>query len=116
MSRAIKLNAAQEAQFRRMWLAGVAVIDLRDSFGLTADAIHRLRKMFGLPARTARTRGYRQQPYKDPTPDEIAQRVLEVQSRWTPEIEQRRRVGQPFAPQPKQSIPDSTFPLGGDRD
>lgn len=46
---------------------------------------------------------------KDPTPEEIRQRCLEVQATWTDEIRQSRQVQKPVSPTIDTITPDRYF-------
>lgn len=80
MPRALKLTADQEATFRRLWTSGVPVADIANELKWTADTVTIARKRLGLPPRNARTRAKCRRPdeYRDPTPEEIAERAAEM--------------------------------------
>lgn len=70
----------------------MSVARISAELGIATDTLNRVRVSLGLPARTPRTRAKPTEPYRDPTPAEIAQRAAEIRAKWTPEMEERRRV------------------------
>ena len=84
-----------EKRFREMWLAGTPVASISAELGLAADSCNRVRIRLGLLPRTPLTRARPSQPYRDPTPQEIAERSLAIRMSWSPEVEERRRVSKP---------------------
>lgn len=109
MPRKITLTIEQESRFRELWESGTAVSRIAAEFHLTHDTVNRLRIRLELRPRTAKTRAAPRGPYRDPTADEIAERIRQVQADWTPEIEVRRRVIQPGGPVEAVFYPDDVF-------
>lgn len=89
MARRIEVD---EARFRTLWNAGVSVARISVELGIATDSLNRVRARLGLAARTPQSRAKPAEPYRDPTPSEIAERAAAVRKTWTPEIEERRRV------------------------
>lgn len=75
-----------------MWNAGISVARISAELGVATDSLNRVRARLGLPPRTPHTRAKPREPYRDPTPEEIAVRSAAIRRTWTPEIEEKRRV------------------------
>ncbi len=81
-----------EAQLKQLWLSGMSVARISAELRISTDSLNRVRVRLGLPARTPTTRAKPGEPYRDPTPEEIAERAAAVRATWTPEVEEKRRV------------------------
>jgi len=69
-----------EAEFRRLWAAGVSRMDLAERYSCSVCHIDNYRMLLALPARQ---RGRRQECYSasDPTPEQIEQRARECREK-----------------------------------
>lgn len=69
-----------EAEFRRLWAAGVSRMDLAERFNCSVAHVDNYRMMLALPARK---RANPQECYSenDPTPEEIAERARELREK-----------------------------------
>lgn len=76
----------------------MSVARISAELGIATDSLNRVRARLGLAARTPQSRAKPVEVYRDPTPDEIAERCAAVRKTWSPEIEEKRRVAK--APPP----------------
>lgn len=82
--------------FRADWVQGLPIAVLCSSYSISRDQVIRLRDLWSLPLRNDRKRRYRQPGSKrDPTPEEIRQRCLEVQAGWSEQTRQNRHWKKP---------------------
>lgn len=81
-----------EVKFKRLWLSDMSVARISAELRISTDSLNRVRVRLNLPPRTPRTRAKPSEPYRDPTPEEIAERAAAVRATWTPDIEEKRRV------------------------
>jgi len=81
-------------EFVRLWNDDeITRIEIASHFGIHKSSLSKLAKILGL----RRCRGQRPARHraKDPTPDEIRQRCLEIQARWSPERFERPMRARP---------------------
>lgn len=78
--------------FRADWLTHMPMRLLCERWTITRDQVIRLKHVWGLPPR--HDRSLRQKParQRDPTTTEIQQACLRIQSTWTDEVREDRRV------------------------
>ncbi len=99
MPRLVVLTDEQEKQFRQMWRSRVSVAEIAARLGLTKNGVNVIRHRLRLSRRTSATRA-KTEPYRDPTPEEIAQRAAEERARHLaarlaePEGRMYRRIGE----------------------
>jgi len=77
------------ATFRADWVAGLPIAVLCTNYTISRDQVIRLRDIWELPLRHDRRRRHVHR-HKDPTPDQIAERCLEVQATWDDATRQKR--------------------------
>jgi len=77
------------ATFRADWVAGLPIAVLCTNYTISRDQVIRLRDIWDLPLRHDRRRRHVQR-HKDPTPEQIAERCLEVQEAWDEATRQKR--------------------------
>ena len=83
-------TTVQVSLFKADWLEGLMISEICQRHTLSRDQVVRLRVNLELPPRM--DRGRRKASNREtPTQQEIAKRVAEVQAKWTPEIERKRR-------------------------
>lgn len=63
-----------------LWNTDLTNRDLAQRIGVSVSSLWDIRKKYGLPPRKHERK---ECPTDDPTPDEIAERCAEVQSRWS---------------------------------
>lgn len=78
--------------FRADWMTHMPMRALCERWTITRDQVIRLKHVWHLPPRHDRKLRAKPVRQKDPTPREIAQACREIQSRWTEEIREDRRV------------------------
>lgn len=83
-------TTVQVSLFKTDWLEGLMISEICQRHTLSRDQVVRLRVNLQLPPRMDRGRR-RASNRETPTQQEIAERVAEVQAKWTPEIERKRR-------------------------
>lgn len=92
MPRLITLTAEQEARFRELWTSGVAVSRIANELQFTHDTINRIRSRLKLKPRTPQSRAAPTKADRDPTPEEIRERIAVIQAGWSADTELRRRA------------------------
>lgn len=76
--------------FKSDWSEGLMISEICQRHTLSRDQVVRLRVSLELLPRM--DRGRRRRPASEtPTKAEIAQRAAEIQAKWSPEIERKRR-------------------------
>lgn len=80
-----------EKLLRELWATPILGVDLAARLKVTQSSLYWLKKRYNLPDRPKHKRG----TYDDdaPTPEEIRQRCLETQAKWSEEERERRIVG-----------------------
>jgi hypothetical protein len=82
------------ATFRADWQAGLPIAVLCTNYTISRDQVVRLRDIWELPLRHDRkARTFSKS--KDPTPSQIRERCLEVQSLWDEATRQKRHWKEP---------------------
>jgi hypothetical protein len=77
--------------FKSDWLGGLMIADICQRHTLSRDQVVRLRVSLELPARMDRGNRRTRGEHETPTKEEIEQRAAAIRSKWTPEIERKRR-------------------------
>lgn len=70
----------------------MSVARISAELGIATDSLNRVRLRLRLKARTPQTRAKPGDHYRDPTPQEIAERCAAIRKTWSPEVEEKRRV------------------------
>lgn len=84
------------ATFKADWAAGLPIAVLCSSYSISRDQVIRLRDLWSLPLRNDRKHRYRQPGAdRDPTPEEIRERCLEIQATWSDRTRQDRHWRKP---------------------
>lgn len=81
--------------FRSDWMTHMPIAALCQRYTISKDQVIRLRDIWKLPLRNDRRKRARRHNNVDPTPEEIAQRSLEVQSWWDDRTRHERSVTKP---------------------
>lgn len=76
----------------RLWHSPMTNEAICAEFGCVSSTLSKLGRVYGLPPRTHIRGQYHQKD--DPTPEQIAERAAIERSKWTPEEEKKRRVGE----------------------
>ena len=80
----------QVSLFKSDWLEGYMISDICQRHTLSRDQVVRLRVGLHLPARLDRKVRSRAEQ-QTPTKQEIDERAAEIQQKWSPETERKRR-------------------------
>lgn len=82
--------------FRADWQSGLPIAVLCSSYSISRDQVVRLRDLWDLPLRHDRRNRKRQAGHRrDPTPEEIHQRCLEIQATWSDKVREERHWRKP---------------------
>ena len=82
--------------FRADWESGLPIAVLCSSYSISRDQVVRLRDLWDLPLRHDRRNRKRQAGYRrDPTPEEIRARCLEIQATWSDKVREDRHWRKP---------------------
>jgi len=81
LPRKIELSRDDEQRFKSLWNSGTPVADICTAFGLSHDAVNRVRGRLELAPRTARTRAAPRVAMRDPSPEEIAAACAELRAK-----------------------------------
>jgi hypothetical protein len=76
----------------RLWAAGLPQGEICDQLGIRSGSFYIVKRRYKLPPR-ARAKQRPTQSEPDPTAEEIAERAAEQRAKWSPEEEERRRIG-----------------------
>lgn len=90
IQKGVKVTVSRQ-EFLKAWNDNRRVVDLIAEFGVSETTIKLWRRWNILPKRSVGA--WRSGAVDDPTPFEIEQRAAEIRQGWTPEEEERRRVG-----------------------
>lgn len=91
MARGVTATISVQA-FRADWLTHMPMRALCERWTITRDQVIRLKHVWHLPPRHDRRLRAKPVRQPDPTPREITQACKEIQSRWTDEVREERRV------------------------
>jgi len=82
--------------FKADWVAGLPIAILCATYSISKDQVVRLRDVWNLPLRHDRRKRKRQAGHKrDPTPEEIRKRCLEIQATWSDKVRHERHWKKP---------------------
>ena len=82
--------------FRADWQLGLPIAVLCSSYSISRDQVVRLRDLWDLPLRHDRRSRKRQAGHRrDPSPEEIRQRCLEIQATWSDKVREDRHWRKP---------------------
>ncbi len=81
----------------RLWAAGVAEREICQTLGIRHGSFYVVKARLKLPPRAKAKPEDDFAEVEPPTPEEIAERAAAIRSTWSPEEEERRRVGRPTA-------------------
>jgi hypothetical protein len=70
-----------QASLRHVWASGSTYAEMTLFFGVTKDQLFRLRDRLQLPLRLDRSKRQKPPRYRDPTPEEIAERCAELRAK-----------------------------------
>lgn len=77
--------------FKADWNSGLPIAVICSVYSISKDQVVRLRDIWHLPLRNDRRKRKRQAGHKrDPTPNEIRLRCLEIQATWTDKVREDR--------------------------
>lgn len=79
-------------EFRAEWLSHVPMRMLCERYTITRDQVIRLKHVWQLPPRHDRSLRAKPKRQRDPTTTEIQQACLRIQSQWTDEVRELRKV------------------------
>ena len=104
-ARAVRpLSPSEEAVVRQAWAAGLSRAEVADAAGISISRLDETKRAIGLPSRQGLGGGpKRRSAYRDPTPDEIAERSAAVRAGWSLEEAQVRNGYCPMS----QRVPTS---------
>jgi hypothetical protein len=105
-----KKKPVDTKRFTELWDSGALIRVISEELQITTDHCDSLRKQLGLKKRSSwhGSKTGKRSAYI-PTPEEIAGKCLEFQSRWTDEERARRRVGGSYTPADTPVVPDDLF-------
>jgi len=92
--------------FRTDWCSHMPIAVLCERYTITKDQVVRLRTVWQLPLRNDRKLRAKPPRYRDPTPQEIAERSAAVRATWDARTEEMRRVSKT----PQFRIPEIEVP------
>jgi IS30 family transposase len=85
-----KITAEEEEEIACLYKSGCPIREIREKTGRSKAAIHSVLRRLGIPA-INHLQG-EQCSVKPPTPEEIEQRIQEVQAKWSKRVRESRRV------------------------
>jgi hypothetical protein len=88
----------------RLWASGLAEREICRLLGIRHGSFYAIKDRLKLPSRTPAKSEDDFAEAEPPTPEEIAERAAIARAKWTPEEEERRRVGWQRSPVPIRSF------------
>lgn len=80
------------AAFRADWMSHAPMRALCERWEITRDQVIRLKHVWSLPPRHDRKLRAKPTRHADPSPSAIKRACLEIQSQWTDDVREQRRV------------------------
>jgi hypothetical protein len=81
----------------RLWASGMPEREICQTLGIRCGSFYVVKARLKLPPRPKAKPEDEFAEVEPPTPEEIAERAAAIRSTWSPEEEERRRVGRPTA-------------------